>query len=169
MGIKTKVKAGILIIALLMANQSGVLAKAHLHLPRLGTYQPASGAVRARAIAWAGHQEGCPYLYGGTGPCSTGFDCSGLIMQAYAHAGEKIPRTSEDQWKLMHHVSSPKPGDLVFFTGSSIDLPPGHVGLVISGHKMIEAYARGYPVRISSFGTASSPAGDENPTGFAAP
>ncbi len=151
----------VLIIAILMAGRN--------HLPVVPhSFHPASHSVRAKAIAWARQQEGCPYLYGGTS-CGTGFDCSGLIMKAYAHAGRAIPRTSEDQWKHMHHVTVPRPGDLVFFAGSPIDPPPGHVGLVISRHKMIEAYASGYPVRVSSFGTAGSPPGDRIPTGFAAP
>lgn len=154
----------VLVIAIFMATKAGALPLYHHHV-----YKPASKSVRHKAIAWARSQEGCPYLYGGTGPCRHGYDCSGLTMKAYAHAGKSIPRTSEDQWKYMHHVSSPEPGDLVFFTGSSIDAPPGHVGLVISRHKMIEAYGNGVPVRVSSFGTANSPPGDESPTGFASP
>lgn len=168
----SKLKLIVIVFALFMANQSGVLAKAHLpHLPRvkLPHGSGVSISVRARAIAWARSQEGCPYLYGGTGPCSAGFDCSGLIQVAYAHAGVSIPRTSEEQWASLHHVSVPVPGDLVFFTGSSIDPPPGHVGLVISSNKMIEAYGAGVPVRVSSFGIANSPPGDESPTGFASP
>jgi hypothetical protein len=40
---------------------------------------------------------------------------------------------------------------------------------VISKNTMIEAYATGFPVRISTFGTAQSPAGDGAVVGFAQP
>jgi peptidoglycan DL-endopeptidase CwlO len=119
--------------------------------------------VVATAIAYAEAQLGKPYLFGGTGPDA--FDCSGLVMMAYRAAGVSgIPRTSEEQWAWGPQVpaSQAEPGDLVFFTGSPIDPPPGHVGLVIGGGMMIEAYATGYPIRIA-------PYGDRDPTGFTRP
>jgi cell wall-associated NlpC family hydrolase len=52
-------------------------------------------------------------------------------------------------------------GDLVFFAGSDgTPAAPGHVGLVVGKNLMIEAYATGFPVRVSAFGTAQSPPGD---------
>jgi hypothetical protein len=40
----------------------------------------------------------------------------------------------------------------VFFAGTdSIVTSPGHVGLVIGNGKMIEAYATGFPIRVSSY------------------
>ena len=42
------------------------------------------------------------------------------------------------------HVQTPKRGDLVFFTGSPIDHPPGHVGIYLAPHRMIDAYAGGH-------------------------
>ena len=45
----------------------------------------AAGSAAAEAIAYARGQLGKPYLWGGTGPYA--FDCSGLVMEAYAHAG----------------------------------------------------------------------------------
>ena len=109
----------------------------------------ASGApskAAARAIAYARQQLGKPYLWGGTGPYS--FDCSGLVMEAYAHAGVGIARTSQAQWATERHVSSPRPGDLVFYPGADGTwTAPGHVALVVGGGQMIEAYATGYPIR----------------------
>ena len=46
---------------------------------------------------------------------------------------------------------------------------PGHVGLVIGKNTMIEAYAAGTPVRVSTFGTAQSPPGDGTVVGDAQP
>jgi cell wall-associated NlpC family hydrolase len=114
-----------------------------------GRHAPAGGAAY-RVIAYARQQAGCPYVYGGTGPCAAGFDCSGLVQAAYAHAGVTIPRTSEQQWAALPHVSAARlaPGDLIFYTGSPVDPPPGHVTMYLGDGQMIEAYATGYPVRV---------------------
>jgi cell wall-associated NlpC family hydrolase len=46
---------------------------------------PASANRRQDAMAWALRRIGCWYNWGGTGPCSRGFDCSGLVWAAYRH------------------------------------------------------------------------------------
>jgi cell wall-associated NlpC family hydrolase len=120
-------------------------------------------------IAFARQQIGKPYLFGGTGPDE--FDCSGLVMMAYRAAGINIPRTSEDQWLWGPRVPAghEQPGDLVFFAGADgTTLAPGHVGLVIGHGMMIEAYATGFPIRISPYGPRGAP-GDTNPVGFTRP
>jgi len=122
------------------------------------------------AVSYAEAQLGKPYLFGGTGPAA--FDCSGLVMMAYRAAGVDIPRTSQQQWAQLPHVPAAKvlPGDLVFFAGSDgTPTAPGHVGLVIGKNTMIEAYAVGTPVRVSTFGTPQSPQGDGTVVGFAQP
>jgi peptidoglycan DL-endopeptidase CwlO len=124
----------------------------------------------ASAISFARAQIGKPYLWGGTGPDA--FDCSGLMLMAYQTAGVSIPRTSEDQWTWGPRVAPghEEPGDLVFFAGSDgTSTSPGHVGLVIGHDQMLEAYATGFPIRISSFGTPSSPQGDQTVVGFTRP
>ncbi len=135
----------------------------------LAAFDPPNTTV-ADAVNYAEAQLGKPYLFGGTGPAS--FDCSGLVMMAYRAAGVVIPRTSEEQWALLPHVPAARvlPGDLVFFAGSDgTPTSPGHVGLVIGKHTMIEAYATGFAIRISAFGTPQSPAGDNKIVGFAQP
>jgi len=117
----------------------------------------------ATVIAYAEQQLGKPYQWGGTGPDS--FDCSGLVMEAYLAAGIDIPRTSQQQWLWGPRVSPSqvRPGDLVFFVGSDGTVAaPGHVGLVIGGGMMIEAYATGFPIRVA-------PYGDRDPVGFTRP
>jgi cell wall-associated NlpC family hydrolase len=124
---------------------------------------PAPGAVSANAIAFAEAQLGKPYLWGGTGPDA--FDCSGLVMSAYRAAGLSIPRTSEEQWLFGPRIpeSQAEPGDLVFFAGSDgTRASPGHVGIVIGGGKMVEAYATGFPIRIATYT-------DRDPVGFTRP
>ncbi len=141
------------------------------HATAAASPQASAGAAR-QAIAYAEAQLGCPYLWGGTGPCGTGYDCSGLVMEAYASAGVTIPRTSQAQWAQLPHVvpGDQRPGDLVFFPGADGTWSaPGHVGLVLGPHRMVEAYATGYPVRISHYGIQGSPPGDQEPAGFARP
>ena len=124
----------------------------------------------ATVIAFARQQIGKPYLWGGTGPDA--FDCSGLVMMAYRAAGIDIPRTAELQWVWGPRVppGHEEPGDLVFFAGSDgTTTSPGHVGLVIGHDLMIEAYATGFPIRISAFGNSKAAAGDTNPVGFTRP
>jgi cell wall-associated NlpC family hydrolase len=130
----------------------------------------APNAIVGQAVNYAEAQLGKPYLFGGTGPDA--FDCSGLVMMAYRTAGVNIPRTSEQQWLGLPRVPASKvvPGDLVFFAGSDgTRKAPGHVGLVISKNTMIEAYAAGTPVRVSTFGTPQSPPGDGAVVGYAQP
>lgn len=124
----------------------------------------------ATAIDFAQQQMGKPYVWGATGPDS--FDCSGLVMMAYRQAGISIARTSQQEWQTEKHIpqSQVQPGDLVFFAGSDgTPSAPGHVGLVIGKGKMIEAYATGTPVRVSTYGKPDSPAGDNKVVGFANP
>ena len=118
-------------------------------LPGVGT---AANSAVATAIAFAEGQLGKPYLWGGTGPDA--FDCSGLVMEAYRAAGISIPRTSQQQWLWGPQVpaSQVEPGDLAFFAGSDGTVTsPGHVGLVIGGGLMIEAYATGFPIRVAPY------------------
>jgi cell wall-associated NlpC family hydrolase len=114
-------------------------------------------------IAYSEQQLGKPYLFGGTGPDA--FDCSGLVMMAYRAAGVNLERTSEQQWATEVRVpaSQVQPGDLVFFAGADgTPTSPGHVGLVIGGGKMIEAYATGFPIRVASYT-------NRDPIGFTRP
>jgi cell wall-associated NlpC family hydrolase len=130
----------------------------------------APNAIVGQAVSYAEAQLGKPYLFGGTGPAA--FDCSGLVMMAYRAAGVNIPRTSQQQFAQLPSVPAAKvvPGDLVFFAGSDgTPTAPGHVGLVIGKNTMIEAYASGTPVRVSTFGTPQSPQGDGTVVGFAQP
>jgi len=118
-------------------------------LPGVGV---ASSHAAAVAIAFVEQQLGKPYLWGGSGPDA--FDCSGLVMAAYRAAGVDVPRTSQAQWKWGPRVSANQvqPGDLVFFAGANGSLrSPGHVGLIIGGGMMVEAFAPGFPIRITPY------------------
>jgi cell wall-associated NlpC family hydrolase len=73
---------------------------------------------------WAWHyalaQAGKPYQWGGTGPYA--FDCSGLVMEAYAHAGVRLPRTTWEMladWRQLVRTYHPTAGTLAFYGGGS--------------------------------------------------
>jgi peptidoglycan DL-endopeptidase CwlO len=135
-----------------------------------GSSTEAQNSIVAAAIAYAEAQIGKPYQWGGTGPDS--FDCSGLTMMSYRAAGVYIPRTADEQWLWGPKVSASQvePGDLVYFAGADgTPTDPGHVGLVIGKNQMIEAYATGFTIRISGFGTSTSAPGDQTVIGFTRP
>ena len=96
------------------------------------------------AIAAAKSVLGVRYTYGGASP-STGFDCSGLTMWAWAHAGVSLPHSSAAQYASLPHVSQSdlQPGDLVFFYS-----PISHVGMYLGGGSMIHAPHTGSVVQI---------------------
>jgi peptidoglycan DL-endopeptidase CwlO len=104
-------------------------------------YKGPTGTQADQAVAFAYNQLGCPYVFGGTGPCNSGFDCSGLTMQAWASAGVSIPRTSYGQATLPTVArSNLQPGDILEFAGQS------HVGLYVGGGMLIDAPQAGMPV-----------------------
>src|SRR6266487_1830124 len=96
-----------------------------------------------KAVAFAYAQLGCPYVYGGTGPCQRGYDCSGLAQAAWAAAGVQIPRDSYSQWAALPHVplSSLEPGDLLIYNGE------GHVAIYVGGGYIIDAPQTGMNVQ----------------------
>ena len=88
-----------------------------------------------KAVAFAFAQLGCPYVYGSTGPCADGFDCSGLVMSAWASAGVTIPRDTFEQWAALPHIptSQIQPGDLLYYNGI------GHVAMYVGNGMIIDA------------------------------
>ena len=106
------------------------------------TYDGPTGSQADKAVQFAYAQLGCPYLYGGTGPCHPGFDCSGLVQAAWAYAGVSIPRDTYEQWAALPHISesSLQPGDLIYYDGI------GHVAMYVGGGYIIDAPQTGYTV-----------------------
>jgi cell wall-associated NlpC family hydrolase len=105
-------------------------------------YAGPTGTQADQAVAFAFNQLGCPYVYGGTGPCHMGFDCSGLAQAAWASAGVQIPRDSYEQWAALPHVpvASLEPGDLLIYNGE------GHVAMYVGGGYIIDAPQTGLDV-----------------------
>ncbi|MFF0740694.1 NlpC/P60 family protein [Streptomyces sp. NPDC004111] len=101
-----------------------------------------------QAITYATAQIGKPYIWGAEGP--GGFDCSGLTQQAWAAAGRDIPRTSQEQWRLLPKVpvSAMRPGDLiVYFSDAS------HIGMYLGDGAIVHAPRPGRNVTIAGAGS----------------
>jgi len=126
-----------------------------------------AAAVIGRAMA----ELGMPYAWGGGTPSGPsrgisdgggdadyfgdfnkiGFDCSGLMVYAFAGVGVYLPHYSGYQYYAGRHVplSQMAPGDMLFY-GNPSDIH--HVTMYIGGGRMIEApysgaYVRVVPVR----------------------
>ncbi len=120
-------------------------ARASRTTQRVPLFDGPPSARAGEAIDAAMSQLGKPYRWGAAGPNS--YDCSGLMMWAWAHAGVSLPHSSRAQYNAGRHVSRSqlKPGDLVFF-GSPIH----HVGMYIGGGNMVAAPHSGDVVKVSS-------------------
>ena len=93
----------------------------------------ASGRAGA-AVSYALAQVGDAYVYGAAGPSA--FDCSGLMMMAWAQAGVGLPHSSSAQMGSGSPVSQSalQPGDLVFYYS-----PVSHVGMYIGNGMIVHA------------------------------
>ena len=105
-------------------------------------YAGPTGTQADQAVAFVYSQLGCPYVYGGTGPCHMGFDCSGLVQAAWAAAGVQLPRDTYEDWAALPHipVASIEPGDLLIYDGE------GHVAMYVGGGYIIDAPQTGLDV-----------------------
>jgi peptidoglycan DL-endopeptidase CwlO len=104
---------------------------------------PTANTVGAEALRYALTRRGDPYVWGAAGPSA--FDCSGLVLWAYAQVGISLEHYTGDQWGEGEHISRSQlePGDLVFFFQ---DL--GHVGMYIGDGLMIDAPDFGQDVQV---------------------
>jgi cell wall-associated NlpC family hydrolase len=110
------------------------------HYPKL----PVQGnSIEAQALRKAETKIGDWYQWGAAGPSV--FDCSGLVVWAYAQLGISLPHYTGDIWNLGVHVPRDqlRPGDLVFFF-------PGveHMGIYVGGGNFLDAPATGQQVQI---------------------
>jgi peptidoglycan DL-endopeptidase RipA len=127
-----------------------------------GNWTPAAGQ---QAVARAMTQLGEPYIWAGgdangptTGGCSdpvapcgvTGFDCSGLVMYAWAQFPfVHLASTQYLQGSVHPNVSSLMPGDLVFWSDTGTIGAISHVAIYIGNGDVIQAPQSGDIVRIT--------------------
>jgi len=111
------------------------------HYPNINL--PTANTVGEQALQAALTREGDPYVWGAAGPST--FDCSGLVMWAYAQVGISLPHYTGAQWNMGEHISRSQlePGDLVFFFSDI-----SHVGLYVGDGMMLDAPSTGQVVQI---------------------
>jgi cell wall-associated NlpC family hydrolase len=111
----------------------------------------ASGRAKI-AINFALAQLGDPYVYGGTGPNS--WDCSGLVMKAWAAAGVSLPRVVGPQMAAAtsEPMSALQPGDLVAYGDMS------HIGMYLGNGRVVHAPRPGKSVEITTLSGFSAAA-----------
>jgi peptidoglycan DL-endopeptidase CwlO len=126
---------------------SAAFAQAMTIFKQTGNYPninlPTANTVGAQALRYAMTKRGDWYQWGAAGPST--FDCSGLVMWAYAQVGISLPHYTGDQWNVGEHISRSQlqPGDLVFFFPDI-----SHVGLYVGDGLMLDAPSTGQQVQI---------------------
>ena len=94
---------------------------------------------------------GYPYVWGGSNP-STSFDCSGFVSYVYNQCGWDFGRLgAQGLYNISTRTSSPKPGDLVFFTGTYDTPGISHVGIYVGDGWMLHC---GDPISYADLNTS---------------
>ena len=82
---------------------------------------PASALEDEDFVAMLAEAEkylGYPYVWGGSNP-NTSFDCSGFVSWVINHSGWNVGRLgAQGLYNICTPTNNPRPGDLVFFTGT---------------------------------------------------
>ena len=118
----------------------------------LGPVPAVPGGGGAQAVAAAESQIGVPYVWAGATP-GVGFDCSGLTMWAWAHAGVSLSHSAAAQYDESVHVplSDLQPGDLLFYQeGDTI----GHVTMYVGPGQMVQAMETGTNIQVTGIWTS---------------
>ncbi len=102
-----------------------------------------SGSV-GMVVAFARAQVGKPYRMGAAGPAA--WDCSGLIMGAFARVGVRLPHSAAQIGRM--GVAVPRaqlqPGDVLYWP-----IGRGHVALYIGNGLVVHASRAGQPVKVA--------------------
>ena len=94
---------------------------------------------------------GYPYVWGGYKP-STSFDCSGFVSYVYNQCGWDFGRLgAQGLYNISRRTSSPRPGDLVFFTGTYDTPGVSHVGIYVGDGWMLHC---GDPIGYANLNTS---------------
>ncbi|MDP7991820.1 NlpC/P60 family protein [Bacillus sp. MHSD_36] len=100
--------------------------------------EPAPASNAGGVIGKAQGYLGLPYVWGSASPSNGGFDCSGFISYIYGVGRQDVA----GYWNSVSKVSSPQPGDLVFFQGT-YKPGPSHIGIYVGNGQMIHAGDKG--------------------------
>lgn len=126
---------------------SSAMAQAMAIFQQTGSYPdvvlPEATTVGTVALRAALTRRGDPYVWGAAGPSE--FDCSGLVVWAFAQEGISLPHYTGSLWNSGMHVSRAdlEPGDLVFFFADI-----SHMGIYVGNGLMVDAPSTGQVVRV---------------------
>jgi peptidoglycan DL-endopeptidase RipA len=111
-----------------------------------------AGSQMGVPYSWAGGTAGGPSTGTGSGAGTVGFDCSGLILYAFAGVGIKLPHYSGAQYDLGRKIPSSQAqrGDVIFYGPGGSQ----HVTLYLGNGQMLEAPYTGSTVKISPVRTS---------------
>jgi cell wall-associated NlpC family hydrolase len=135
--------------AKLSVLNSSAMTQAMAVFNQTGSYPdvvlPEATTVGTVALRAALTKRGDWYVWGAAGP--TTFDCSGLVVWAFAQEGISLPHYTGSLWNSGMHVSRAdlQPGDLVFFFS---DL--GHMGIYLGNGLMVDAPSTGQVVQVQA-------------------
>ncbi|CAM5262116.1 hypothetical protein SMICM304S_05690 [Streptomyces microflavus] len=78
------------------------------------------------------------------------YDCSGLTMKAWAAAGRPIPRTSQEQWRLLPRIDikDMRPGDLIIYHADA-----SHVAMYVGDGTIVHSPRPGRHVTLAGAGS----------------
>lgn len=114
---------------------------------------PADATAREqKVVTFAIAQLDKPYVFAAAGP--NAFDCSGLVMAAWATVGVHLPHDSAAQARagVPATVGSLAPGDLVLVAGDDGTLAaPGHVGIYLGAGLVINAADEQIGIRVQTY------------------
>ena len=121
--------AAVLVAVLLAPVAAATVAPAAQASVSHSAVTSAYGGSRAgnAALNWAEqHAAGCWYTYGGTS-CAHGYDCSGLVMEAFGHgAGIWLPHSTYAMLgnRHLHRIplSQARRGDLMFYGSGHVEI-----------------------------------------------
>jgi cell wall-associated NlpC family hydrolase len=128
---------------------SSAMAQAMAIFDQTGSYPdlvlPLATNVGTTALRAALSQRGKPYVWGAAGPDA--YDCSGLVVWAFAQEGISLPHYTGSLWNSGMHVSRDQlePGDLVFFFADI-----SHVGIYLGNGLMVDAPSAGQDVQVQA-------------------
>ena len=107
----------------------------------------------AAILAEAEKYVGFPYVWGGSNP-STSFDCSGFVSYVYNQCGWDFGRLgAQGLYNISTRTNNPKPGDLVFFTGTYDTPGVSHCGIYVGDGWMLHC---GDPISYANLNSSYS-------------
>ncbi|MFJ3793642.1 C40 family peptidase [Kitasatospora sp. NPDC090091] len=118
---------------------------------------PAADGDVETAVQFALAQLGKPFRTAGNGP--DGYDCSGLVQQAFRRGGIELPRVANDQYAATTPIraSQLRRGDLLFWSTDGTARGIQHVAIYLGNNQYVEAARPGTNIRISGISSGYYP------------